>query len=51
MYAIDDPVTGPEQPIYVVLCVLYEKFVNFQNALPLDLELLRIKVLIVYILS
>ena len=24
LYAIYDPVTGPEQPIYVVLCVQYE---------------------------
>ena len=24
LYAIYDPVTGPEQPIYVVLCILYE---------------------------
>ena len=24
LYAIYDPVTGPEQQIYVVLCVLYE---------------------------
>ena len=24
LYAIYEPVTGPEQPIYVVLCVQYE---------------------------
>ena len=42
-YAIYDRVTGPEQPIYVVICVQYEKL-DFQNALPLDFELLRIKV-------
>ena len=24
LYAIYDPVTGPEQPIYVVLCVQYD---------------------------
>ena len=24
LYAIYDPVTGPEQPIYVVLCIQYE---------------------------
>ena len=24
LYAIYDPVTGPEQPIYVVLCLQYE---------------------------
>ena len=24
LYAINDPVTGTEQPIYVVLCVQYE---------------------------
>ena len=24
LYVIYDPVTGPEQPIYVVLCVQYE---------------------------
>ena len=24
LYAIYDPVTGPEQPVYVVLCVQYE---------------------------
>ena len=36
LYAIYDPVTGPEQPIYVVLCVPYEtkngaKFMNRNN--------------------
>ena len=51
MYAIDVPVPGPEQPIYVVLCVQYEKLDNFRNALPSDFELLCIKVLIDYILS
>ena len=25
LYAIYDPVTGPEQPIYVVLCVAYKR--------------------------
>ena len=39
MYAIYDPVTGPEQPIYVVLCVQYEtkngaKLMNQNNQVP-----------------
>ena len=26
LYANDDSVTGPEQPIYVLVCVQHEKF-------------------------
>ena len=39
LYAIYDPATGPEQPIYEVICVQN----NFQNALSSNFELLRIK--------
>ena len=39
LYAIYDPVTGPEQPIYVVLYVQYEtkneaKLMNRNNQVP-----------------
>ena len=39
LYAIYDPVTGPEQPIYVVLCIQYEtkngdKDLNRNNQVP-----------------
>ena len=47
LYAIYDPVTRPEQPICVALCVLN----IFQNAMPSDFELLRIKKIIFCILS
>ena len=39
LYAIYDPVTRPEQQIYIVLCVQYEtkngaKFMNRNNQVP-----------------
>ena len=39
LYAIYDPVTEPEQPIYIVLCVQHEikngaKFMNRNNQVP-----------------
>ena len=53
VYAIYDPVTGPEHPIYVVICVQYEKLESFKmHYLPISkFCALKYTVLIFCILS